>query len=327
MVEAAGPWASRAFFCNSGTEANEAAIKFARKFAKLKAGVDPYDASVPLSAAPHRLLSFDNCFHGRTLGALALTYKVQYKTPFEPIMQGVDSVPYLDLAAAEEVLARGQTCAVFVEPLQGEGGVFASSQAFLEGLRKACDKHGALLVYDEVQVGLGRTGTLWAHQQYGPACLPDIMTLAKPLAGGLPIGAALMTQAVADAMAPGDHGSTFAGNPLVCHAAEAAFDVINDPNFLENVVERGEQLRGGLARALEGVDAVKEVRGRGLITGVQLDRPAGGVCDAARERHGLLVLTAGKGDVVRLVPPLVLTAAEVDEGVEKLAAAIKEEVA
>ena len=211
--------------------------------------------------------------------------------------------------------------------MQGEGGVFASSQAFLEGLRLACNRHGALLVYDEVQVGLGRTGSLWAHQQYGPSCLPDVMTLAKPLAGGLPIGSVLMTQAVADAMAPGDHGSTFAGNPLVCRAAEAAFDVINDTSFLQNVVERGEQLRAGLRAALEGVDAVVDVRGRGLICAVQLDRPAGNVCTLAREKHGLLVLTAGKGDVVRLVPPLVLTEAEVDEGVWKLAAAIKEDLA
>ena len=211
--------------------------------------------------------------------------------------------------------------------MQGEGGVFASSQAFLEGLRRACDRHGALLVYDEVQVGLGRTGSLWAHQQYGPSCLPDVMTLAKPLAGGLPIGSVLMTQAVADAMAPGDHGSTFAGNPLVCRAAEAAFDVINDTSFLQNVVERGEQLRAGLRAALEGVDAVVDVRGRGLICAAQLDRPAGNVCTLAREKHGLLVLTAGKGDVVRLVPPLVLTEAEVDEGVRKLAAAIKEDLA
>lgn len=238
----------------------------------------------------------------------------------------VDSVPYLDLAAAEAILAKGETCAVFVEPLQGEGGVFASSQPFLEGLREACDKHGALLVYDEVQVGLGRTGSLWAHQQYGPRCYPDIMTLAKPLAGGLPIGSALLTQAVADAMSPGDHGSTFAGNPLVCHAAEAAFDVINDDAFLKNVVERGEQLRDGLKTALKGIDAIVEVRGRGLISGVQLDRPAGNVCTLAREKHGLLVLTAGKGDVVRLVPPLILTEAEVDQGVEKLAAAIKEDL-
>ena len=146
-------------------------------------------------------------------------------------------------------------------------------------------------------MGLGRTGSLWAHQQYGAACLPDIMTLAKPLAGGLPIGAALLTQQVADAMSPGDHGSTFAGNPLVCHAAEAAFDVINDAVFLKNVVDRGEQLREGLKKALKGVDAVLDVRGRGLISGVQLDRPAGNVCTLAREKHGLLVLTAGKGDV------------------------------
>lgn len=319
LVEAS--FADRVFFCNSGTEANEAALKFARKAARVRAGIDPYDAS---ASAPSRLLSFDNCFHGRTMGALALTYKQQYKTPFQPLTPGADTVPYLDAAAAEAVLARGETCAVFVEPLQGEGGVHASTAEFLARLRAACDAAGALLIFDEVQVGLGRTGTLWAHDQYGVT--PDIMTLAKPLAGGLPIGAALVTQAVADVMAPGDHGSTFAGNPLVCAAAEATFDVINDGAFLANVAARGEQLRAGLQAALAGVAGVKEVRGRGLINGVALDRPAGGVVDAARAK-GLLVLTAGAGDVVRLVPPLTLTAAEVDEGVGVLADVIKAELA
>lgn len=307
----------RAFFCNSGAEANEAAIKFARKAARVRAGVDPYDGS---AAAPSGLLSFDNCFHGRTLGALSLTYKSQYKTPFAPLVPGCTSVPYLDLDAARAVLARGETAAVFVEPLQGEGGVHPATAAFLRGLRAACDASGALLVFDEVQVGLGRTGTLWAHEHFGVA--PDIMTLAKPLAGGLPIGAAVMTQAVADAMAPGDHGSTFAGNPLVCAAAETVFDIVAAPAFLAAVAARGEQLRASLKAATAGVACVREVRGLGLITGVQLDRPAGPVVAACRAA-GLLVLTAGAGDVVRIVPPLTVSEEEVEEGVGLLAAALK----
>lgn len=297
-------------------------MKFARKWAKLRAGVDPYDPAAA-ATAPSGLLSFDNCFHGRTMGALALTYKAQYKTPFGPGLPGVESVPFLDLDAARAVLARGQTAAVFVEPLQGEGGVHPATADFLAGLRAACDEAGALLVYDEVQVGLGRTGTLWGHERFGVT--PDVMTLAKPLAGGLPIGAVLLTQAVADAMAPGDHGSTFAGNPLVCAAGCAVFDAVADPAFLANVRETGDRLRAGLRDGLAGVPGVVEVRGLGLITGIELDRPAGGVVGRAREA-GLLILTAGAGNVIRLVPPLVLSPAEADEAVAKLVPAIKAEL-
>ena len=317
-------FADRVFFCNSGTEANEAALKFARKWAKINAGIDPYDAAAIAAASPPSdLLSFDNCFHGRTMGALALTYKSQYKTPFGPGLPGGVSVPFLDLAAAEAVLARGTTAAVFVEPLQGEGGIHPASKAFLAGLRAACDRHGALLVFDEVQVGLGRTGALWAHDHFGVT--PDIMTLAKPLAGGLPIGAALLTERVAAAMAPGDHGSTFAGNPLVCAAGVAVFDAVAAPAFLAAVSSTGARLRDGLAAGLKGVPGVVDVRGLGLIIGVELDRPAGGIVDRAREA-GLLILTAGAGNVVRLVPPLVLTPAEADEAVAKLVPVIKAEL-
>ena len=257
------------------------------------------------------------------MGALALTYKSQYKTPFGPGLPGGVSVPFLDLAAAEAVLARGTTAAVFVEPLQGEGGIHHASKAFLAGLRAACDRHGALLVFDEVQVGLGRTGALWAHDHFGVT--PDIMTLAKPLAGGLPIGAALLTERVAAAMAPGDHGSTFAGNPLVCAAGVAVFDAVAAPAFLAAVSSTGARLRDGLAAGLKGVPGVVDVRGLGLIIGVELDRPAGGIVDRAREA-GLLILTAGAGNVVRLVPPLVLTPAEADEAVAKLVPVIKAEL-
>lgn len=298
-------FADKVFYCNTGTEANEAAIKFARKFARVQAGVDPYDTN---ASAPYEIVSFTNSFHGRTMGALALTYKTQYKTPFQPVMPGAVMAPYRDLEAAAKAIQKGKTAAVFVEPCQGEGGIHPAGREFLEGLRKLCDEAGALLVFDEVQVGLGRTGMLWGHQHYGVT--PDVMSLAKPLAGGLPIGAVLMTDRVAEVMSPGDHGSTFAGNPLVCHAASRVFDIINDTSFLEDVTQKGEALRKGLREVTESNPHVKEVRGVGLICGVQLDAPAGDVVNAARD-EGLLIITAGSGDVVRLVPPLTVSREEI----------------
>eukprot|EP00197_Chlamydomonas_leiostraca_P006408 CAMPEP_0202867010 /NCGR_PEP_ID=MMETSP1391-20130828/8478_1 /ASSEMBLY_ACC=CAM_ASM_000867 /TAXON_ID=1034604 /ORGANISM="Chlamydomonas leiostraca, Strain SAG 11-49" /LENGTH=459 /DNA_ID=CAMNT_0049547005 /DNA_START=140 /DNA_END=1519 /DNA_ORIENTATION=- len=309
-------FADKAFFCNTGTEANEGAIKFARKWARVKAGIDPYD---PAATAPYELVSFTSCFHGRTMGALALTYKEQYKTPFYPMMPGHQLAEYNDLESARKVIVKGRTAAVFVEPVQGEGGVTPAQKEFLAGLRKLCDDAGALLVFDEVQCGLGRTGKLWGHELYGVA--PDMMTLAKPLAGGLPIGAVLMKQHVADVMRPGDHGSTFAGNPLVCHAACTVFDVIADPAFLASVEAKGQRLRSGLRRTMGQNPHVKEVRGVGLLCGVQLDIMAGPVVDAAREL-GVLAITAGKGDVIRLVPPLVVTDEEIDACCEVLGKAL-----
>ncbi|CAK0784838.1 hypothetical protein CVIRNUC_008043 [Coccomyxa viridis] len=309
-------FADKVFYANSGTEANEAAIKFSRKYARLQAGVDPYDAG---AEAPHEVVSFTGSFHGRTLGALALTYKDAYKIPFAPGLPGARMVKYLDLDAAAAVIKKGKTAAVFVEPIQGEGGIFPASRDFLQGLRGLCDEAGALLVFDEVQCGLGRTGKLFGYQNFGVE--PDILTLAKPLAGGLPIGAVLVKQKVADAMKPGDHGSTFAGNPLVTRAAEAVVDIISEPAFLESVVDKGERLRSSLREALKGNEHVKEIRGLGLITGIQLDQPAGGVVTAARD-EGLIVITAGAGDVVRLVPPLTITNDDVDLAVSILASVL-----
>lgn len=300
-------FADRVFYANTGTEANEAAIKFARKYAKVKAGVDPYDPAA-VGSAPYEIVSFTNSFHGRTMGALALTYKDQYKTPFAPGLPGAVMTPYLDLEAAAQVIQPGRTAAVFIEPIQGEGGVNPATAEFLRGLRELCDKAGALLVFDEVQVGLGRTGKLWGHEHFDVT--PDMMTLAKPLAGGLPIGAVLMKQHVADVMAPGDHGSTFAGNPLVCHAACTVVDIISEPEFLKEVEEKGKLLRDGLSSFMKNIPQMKEVRGLGLICGIQLDQPAGPLVQSAREK-GLLVITAGKGDVLRLVPPLTVTKEEI----------------
>lgn len=301
----ASSFADRVFFSNSGTEANEAAIKFARKFQRF---------SHPNKTDPAtEFISFSNSFHGRTIGSLALTSKEHYRTPFEPVMPGVTFLNYGDIKAAQELISSGKIAAVFVEPIQGEGGIYSATKDFLQALRVACDKSGSLLVYDEVQCGLGRTGYLWAHEAY--SVTPDIMTLAKPLAGGLPIGATLVTEKVNSAINNGDHGSTFAGGPLVCAAAIAVFDKISDPRFLGSVIKKGNYLKEILEEKVGGNSHVKEIRGFGLIVGIELDVSASKLVDACRE-SGLLILTAGKGDVVRLVPPLIISEDELDCAVE-----------
>lgn len=300
-------FADRVFFSNSGTEANEAAIKFARKFQRLS---NPDGKQPPLE-----FISFTNSFHGRTMGALALTSKEHYRTPFEPVMPGVTFLEYGNSQAAVELIRSGKIAAVFVEPIQGEGGIHSATREFLQALRSACDDAGSLLVYDEIQCGLGRTGFLWAHEAYG--VIPDIMTLAKPLAGGLPIGAVLLTEKVASAINFGDHGSTFAGGPLICNAAMAVLDKISNPEFLASVSKKGKYFKEILMQKLGGNPHVREVRGMGLIIGVELDVSASALVDACRNA-GLLILTAGKGNVVRLVPPLVISEGELDRAAEIL---------
>ncbi|KAL5813243.1 hypothetical protein ACOSQ3_028193 [Xanthoceras sorbifolium] len=300
-------FADRVFFTNSGTEANEAAIKFARKFQRHS---NP-DAKEPATD----FISFTNSFHGRTMGALALTSKEHYRLPFEPVMPGVTFVEYGNIEATKRLIQHGKTAAVFVEPIQGEGGIYSATKEFLQFLRSACDDAGALLVFDEVQCGLGRTGYLWAHEAYG--VFPDIMTLAKPLAGGLPIGAALVTERVASAINFGDHGSTFAGSPLVCSAAIAVFDKISKPSFLASVFNKGQNFIETLKQKLGSNPHVKEIRGFGLIIGIELDVPASPLLDACRD-SGLLILAAGKGNVVRLVPPLIITEQELNQAADIL---------
>lgn len=303
----ASSFADRVFFANSGTEANEAAIKFSRKYQKHTCT----DGKVPAT----EFLAFSNCFHGRTLGALALTSKVQYRTPFEPVMPGVTFVEYGNAPAAVELIQQGKIAAVFVEPIQGEGGIYSATKEFLQSLRNACDETGTLLVFDEVQCGLGRSGFLWAHEAFG--VFPDIMTLAKPLAGGLPIGAVLVTEKVASAINYGDHGSTFAGGPLICNAALAVLNKISKPTFLSDVSKKGLYFKELLKKKLGGNRHVKEIRGVGLIIGIDLDVSATPLVDACRN-SGLLVLTAGKGNVVRLVPPLIITEQEIEHAADIL---------
>jgi len=307
LCQASSPWANKAFFCNSGTEANEAAIKFARKYQKMH--------GPPLHGwrgkKPSECVAFTAGFHGRTMGALALTSKQKYREPFEPVMPGVKFAEYNNLDSAAKAIKRGRTCAVFVEPLQGEGGCNPTTQKFLEGLRKLCDEAGALLVYDEVQCGLGRTGKMFAHQWYGEGACPDIMTLAKPLAAGLPIGAVLMTDKVAQAISLGDHGSTFAGGPFVCTSGLHVMSRLQQEGFLEGVVAKGEYLMDKLKEKIGSNPIVKEIRGKGLIVGIEIEGSAGEIVGKARDK-GMLIITAGEGNVVRIVPPLIVKNEELD---------------
>lgn len=294
-------FADKVFFCNSGSEANETALKFARKFARSRSD----------AGSKTNIIAFYGSFHGRTMGALSTTYKDKYRQPFEPLIPGVTFTEFNNLEAAIAAV-NPNTCAVIVEPVQGEGGIHPADQAFLAGLRKLCDENDTLLIFDEVQCGLGRTGTLWAHERSGVT--PDIMTLAKPLAGGLPIGATLVTDAVSGVIKPGDHGNTFAGGPLVCTAANVVFDRINDPAFLAHVQETGNYLRESIA----GIDSslVTSVRGQGLLIGVELSVPVAPIITVAREQ-GLLVINAGE-NVLRLCPPLIVSKEDVDQALDIL---------
>ncbi len=295
-------FADRVFFCNSGAEANEGAFKFARKWAQDGFG-----------GAKHAIVAFSNAFHGRTFGALAATPREKYQAPFRPLLPGVRIAPFNDLAGTAAVLG-DDVCAVIVEPVQGEGGVHPAAPEFLTGLRELCDRHHALLIFDEIQCGLGRTGTLWAYQGYGVT--PDLLTAAKPLAGGLPMGAILMTQAVADVMHPGEHGSTFAAGPLVSAVAEASLNLIAVPAFLADVAAKGAYLR----ERLEEINSphIMAVRGKGLMLGVDLDVPAADVTGRGYQ-HGLLLIGAGP-NTLRLVPPLIISRSEIDVLIERLTA-------
>jgi predicted acetylornithine/succinylornithine family transaminase len=299
-------FADRVFFSNSGTEAVEGAMKFARKWARTNYGNHKTD-----------FVAFSGAFHGRTMGALAATAREHYQAPFRPLVPGVSFATFNDLASAEAAIT-DQTCAVLVEPVQGEGGIHPAAPEFLAGLRELCDRYHAVLIFDEIQSGLGRTGTLWAHEFYGVT--PDVLCLAKPLAGGLPIGAILVTEAVAGVMQPGDHGSTFAANPLVCRVAQIVFDRVNRPAFLAEVRAKGAYLMDRLATL--SPPHVVEIRGRGLMVGVELDVPANRVIQAGFE-HGLIMVNAGER-VLRLVPPLIIERAQLDELAGKLARTLEE---
>lgn len=299
-------FADRVFFCNSGAEANEGAFKFARRWARAMGG------------QKSEIVAFRGGFHGRTMGALSATDRPAYQDPFRPLVSGIRFCEVGDTADLERVVRRDRTAAVVIEPIQAEGGIQPIPPHFLRALRVLCDEADALLIFDEVQVGLGRTGTLWAHESAGVT--PDLMTLAKPLAGGLPMGAVLLTDRVAAAIQPGDHASTFGGGPLVAAAALAVCRRVGDPEFLAGVTRKGVVLAerlGALALRRPGVLAV---RGAGLIWGLEMDGPVVDTVTRALDA-GLLVCAAGPR-VIRLVPPLTVSDEEILRGVSVLEEAL-----
>jgi acetylornithine/N-succinyldiaminopimelate aminotransferase len=294
----------RVFFCNSGAEANEAAFKFARRWGGPEGKRD--------------FLAFHGSFHGRLFGTLAATDRPGYQEPFKPLMPGVTFCDLGDLDGVRKALSGGTFAGVIIEPIQGEGGVVPVERAFLRALRTVCDETGTLLIFDEIQCGLGRTGRLFAWQHTGVT--PDILTLAKPLAGGLPMGAVVTAPHVAESLSPGDHGTTFGGGPLVAAVALAVVKRLSDPEFLAQVDRTAVHLTGALDALQRRHEAVQGVRGMGLMRGVVLDRPAAQVVNGCRDL-GLLVVTAGP-QVVRLVPPLTVTPEELDEGLDILERAL-----
>ncbi|WP_020181039.1 aspartate aminotransferase family protein [Methylopila sp. M107] len=291
------------FFCNSGAEALEAAIKTARKHFHANGQPERY-----------RLITFEGAFHGRTLATIAAGGQAKYLEGFGPKVEGFDQVPFGDLKAVEEAIGP-ETAGVLVEPLQGEGGVRSVPPATLRRLREICDEHGLLLVMDEVQTGVGRTGKLFAHELSGVT--PDVMAVAKGIGGGFPMGACLATFEAADGMTAGVHGSTFGGNALAMAVGETVLDVVLEPGFLDHVARMGLLLRQKLASVIDThPELVSEVRGEGLLTGVRCKVPNAEVVAAARDQ-GLLTVPAGD-NVVRLIPPLIVSEEEIAEAVERL---------
>jgi predicted acetylornithine/succinylornithine family transaminase len=295
-----------AFFCNSGAEANEAAIKLTRKYF--------HDQDSPRRT----VITAKNSFHGRTLQTLTATGQDKIKVGFDPLPPGFAHVPLNDLAALKQSV-NDQTAAVLLEPLQGEGGVNIAEADYLRAVRALCDEHGLLLILDEVQTGIGRCGTMFAFEQAG--IVPDILTLAKGLGGGIPIGAMLATAAVAASFGPGTHGSTFGGNPMSCTAALTVLAVIESEDMLAHVQARGEQLRQGLMELKARFPVIQDVRGQGLLLGAELSIEAGAIVTAAREQ-GLMILLAGSR-VLRFLPPLNVSELEVNEALALLATVLE----
>ncbi len=291
-------FADKVFFCNSGAEANEAAIKLARKF-----GGDKRDGR-------YEILTALGSFHGRTMAAISATGQEKVRQGFAPLLEGFRYVPYDDLDAMEAAISE-RTVAILIEPIQGEGGVVTPRPGYLKGLRELCNRHGLLLILDEVQTGMGRTGKLFAYEHDG--ITPDIMTLAKALGGGIPIGAMLARGEVAESFNLGSHGSTFGGNAIACAAGVAVVDTLLHGGVLENCRTMGEYFLGRLHALKEKFSFIKEVRGKGLILGAELDREGAAIVDTCLKQGLLINNTAGK--VLRFIPPLIVTKAEIDEGV------------
>lgn len=287
---------ARVFMANSGAEANEGAIKLARKYAK------------EMGSGKYEIITTWHSFHGRTLATLTATGQPKYQAGYGPLPGGFKYATYNELVAVEGLIT-DETCAIMVEPIQGESGVHVGTEQYLRGLRQLCDKHDMLLIFDEIQTGIGRTGKMFAFEHYG--IKPDIMTLAKGLGGGVPTGAFIAQDHVANAFKPGDHGTTFGGNPLVCAAALATLEAIEQEGLLENARKTGDYFREQLQELQKKHACITEVRGTGLILGLQLSCPGRPLVEAAM-KQGAIINCAGGGDVLRFVPPLIVSKEDVD---------------
>lgn len=297
----------RVFFTNSGTEAIEGALKTARKYAYLK------------QSGRYEIIAMENAFHGRSMGAVSVTGTKAYREPFEPMLSGVHFAEYNNLESVK-ALVNDKTCAILLEPLQGEGGIYPATQEFMEGIRKICDEEDILMICDEIQCGMGRTGFMFAWQEYGVR--PDILTMAKAIGNGIPVGAFAVTEKVAEnSMKPGDHGSTYGGNPLACMAVKKVLELYEKNQILKHVQEVAPYLIQRLDALKEKYDCIKERRGKGLIQGIELTGNSSGVVKKALE-EGLIIITA-KGNTIRFVPPLIIDKIHVDEMIEKLERALE----
>ena len=295
-------FADRVFFCNSGAEANEAAIKIARRYTREKFG-----------PGKHTIVSMQGSFHGRTMATLSATGQSKVQVGYDPLLPGFKFVPYNDLAVLKAAVD-DTVCAVMLEPIQGEGGIVVPHPGYLKGVKEICREKGALLIFDEIQTGMGRTGRLFAHEHFGVS--PDIMSLAKALGNGLPIGAMLSTEALSSAFGPGSHASTFGGTPLVTAVARAVLSSLLNDGWLDHCRNMGSYFRARLEELKKRHACIKEVRGLGLIIGVELDRPGAPVMEACVQRGFLINCAQEK--VLRFVPPLVVTEKEIDQLIEAL---------
>lgn len=297
----------RIFFTNSGTEAIEGALKAARKYAYTK------------KSGKYEFIAMEHSFHGRSMGAVSVTGTENYRTPFEPLVGGVRFAKYNDLESVKAQVT-DQTCAIILETVQGEGGIYPAESEFLKGIRMLCDENDILLILDEIQCGMGRTGSMFAWQDYGVR--PDIMCMAKAIGNGVPVGAFAMTEEVAEySLKPGDHGTTYGGNPFACAAVDKVLDIFEKDHIVEHVKEVTPYLEEKLDGLVEKYDGVLKRRGKGLMQGLVLARPVGEVI-ANVQKEGLLVISAG-GNVLRMVPPLVIEKEHVDEMIEKLERALQ----
>ena len=300
---------SKAFFTNSGTEAIEGALKAAKKYAYVRDG-----------HADHEIIAMNHSFHGRSIGALSVTGNAHYRTPFNPLLPGVRFANFNDLDSVKAQIT-DKTCAIIMETIQGEGGIYPATEEFLKGVRALCDEHDLLLILDEIQCGMGRSGEMFAWQKYGVK--PDVMTVAKALGNGVPIGAFLACGKAATAMVPGDHGTTYGGNPLVTAAADAVLDIFEKRHIADHVKEVGAYLYEKLEGLKDKYDVVKDHRGVGLIQGLEFTVPVGPIVSKALLEQKLVLISAG-ANIIRFVPPLIIEKSDVDEMVKRLEAVIKE---